>query len=298
MTSIHSKLYSNPISQPFPVQPAALPTPLGSPPPSPSFYRGAALSQPNYTTPLLSNFIFRGFFGPCPGGTCSSPTTTTSTTKKTKAANPSDAPPVVEGKTAVERTLKLVEYIDENLQRGIYQATTQIDLDQGLFQCDCSGMVDWILSGSAPQALKETEAVMKKGHGRPVVATYVATLKKIPYDKPSAGWQHVQKIADAKPGDIIAWPTPDWYPSEATGHMGIVVGEPEAVPGGYLIRIADSTSYPHGEDTRREGSGFGYGTILITVDDQTGAGTGQGWTGRHSEATVIRTPIYIGRPLS
>ena len=83
----------------------------------------------------------------------------------------------------------------------------------------------------------------------------------------------------------------------ATGHMGVVYEKPVAVSGGYLVRIADATSYPHGEDSREGGTGFGFGSILVTVDPDTGEGTGQGWTGRYSGNTVIKTPIYVGRPL-
>ncbi|HKY62194.1 MAG TPA: hypothetical protein VJR29_02155 [bacterium] len=193
--------------------------------------------------------------------------------------------------TAADKVLADVALIDQKLKTSVYNANTKVDLKKGIFEFDCSGMVNWILERSAPTAFAELKAE------RPRVIEYVKALKAIPANQPSAGWRRIAKIADAEPGDVIAWPTPDWYPSNATGHMGILVAKPEAVDGGYLLRLADSTSYPHGDDSREGGTGFGYGTVLITVDAKTGAGTGQGWTGRHSYNTVLETPIYVGRPL-
>jgi hypothetical protein len=193
--------------------------------------------------------------------------------------------------TASDRSLDKIRFIDQHLRTSIYSHTTDVDAGQGHFDFDCSGMVNWVLEQSAPNAFAELKA------SRPRVAEYVKALQAIPYNQPTAGWQRIQKVADAQPGDVIAWPTPDWYPSDATGHMGFVYAKPVPVSGGYLIRVADATSYPHGEDSREGGTGFGYGTILITVDPDSGEGTGQGWTGRYSGNTVIRTPILIGRPL-
>ncbi|HKX11849.1 MAG TPA: hypothetical protein VJP40_01760 [bacterium] len=201
------------------------------------------------------------------------------------------ATPAASLPTASAKVLADVALIEKKLKTSVYNANTKVDLLKGNFEFDCSGMVDWILERSAPTAFAELKAE------RPRVIEYVKALKAIPANQPSAGWRRIAKIADAEPGDIVAWPTPDWYPSSATGHMGILVAAPEAVDGGFLLRLADSTSYPHGDDSREGGTGFGYGTVLITVDAKTGAGTGQGWTGRHSYNTVLETPIYVGRPL-
>lgn len=201
------------------------------------------------------------------------------------------AAPAAAVKTASAEVLARIELVRTKLKTTVYNANTKVDIDKGVFEFDCSGMVNWILKDVAPNALAELKS------DRPRVIEYVKALKKISPNQPSAGWRRVAKIADAEPGDVIAWPTPDWYPSEATGHMGVLVAKPEPVSGGFLLRIADSTSYPHGDDSREGGTGFGYGTILITVDPSSGAGTGQGWTGRHSQNTVLETPIYVGRPL-
>ncbi|MCE9624993.1 MAG: hypothetical protein K8R69_06010 [Deltaproteobacteria bacterium] len=199
--------------------------------------------------------------------------------------------PAFAGLSAVDRVLDALRFIDKRVKTTVYNHNTVVNPDKGQFEFDCSGMVNWILQRAAPDAYAELKS------DRPRVAEYVKALRAVPYDKPSNGWRRVKKIADAEPGDIIAWPTPDWYPSDATGHMGVLAAKPEAVSGGYLLRLADATGYPHGEDTREGGTGFGYGTILVTLNPDTGEGTGQGWTGRYSGNTVIKTPIYVGRPL-
>ncbi len=217
---------------------------------------------------------------------------------KVAAANPTAARVAaakntltLSGATATDRVLEALRFIEKRVKTTVYNHDTKVDFAKGQFEFDCSGMVNWILRQAAPTAYAELKSE------RPRVAEYVKALKKIPYNKPSAGWRRVQKIADAEPGDVVAWPTPDWYPSSATGHMGILVAAPEKVSGGYLLRLADATSYPHGEDSREGGTGFGYGSILVTVDPDSGEGTGQGWTGRYSANTVLKTPIYVGRPL-
>ncbi len=193
--------------------------------------------------------------------------------------------------TVSEKILEMLRFIDAHLKTSVYNHDTKVDIAKGRFEFDCSGMVNWLLKEVAPKAYAELKS------DRPRVAEYAKTLRAIAYDKPTAGWRRIQKIADAEPGDVIAWPTPDWYPSDATGHMGIVWAKPEKVSGGYLVRIADATSYPHGEDSREGGTGFGFGTVLIITDPDTGEGKGQGWTGRYSVNTILKTPIYVGRPL-
>lgn len=201
------------------------------------------------------------------------------------------APLSLKGGTPAERNIEVVHLIEKRLQTTVYSHETRVDIDKGKFEFDCSGMANWILQTTAPVAYAELQAA------RPRVADYVRTLTAVSYDKPSPGWRRVQKIADAEPGDVIAWPTPSWYPSDVSGHMGILAAKPEKVSGGYLLRLADSTSYPHGEDTREGGTGFGFGTILVTTNPATDEGTGQGWTGRYSGNTILKTPVFVGRPL-
>jgi len=63
-----------------------------------------------------------------------------------------------------------------------------------------------------------------------------------------------------------------------------------------LVRVADSTSLLHDEDTRAGRSGFGLGTILLVADPETGAPIAYGWVALRWRS--FETPIALARPLS
>lgn len=189
------------------------------------------------------------------------------------------------------RTLAVVARIERNLRSTLYSHQLTVDEARGSYQFDCSLMVSWILQRSAPQAHQELG-------GRGIAEDYVHTLEAIAPDQPTPGWRRVSRIAEIQSGDVVAWRTPAGLPSSASGHVVIAAGRPIAYRNGFLLRVVDSTSFPHGEDTRRGGSGFGYGTLYFEVNPQTGEGTAYGWTGRYSAPYVLRTPIVVGRPLS
>ena len=68
------------------------------------------------------------------------------------------------------------------------------------------------------------------------------------------------------------------------------------VAGGYLVRIADASSYQHQDDDRYESgrTGFGSGTILLVADPETGEPRAYGWFGLYSR-WVLETSIAFGR---
>jgi hypothetical protein len=63
--------------------------------------------------------------------------------------------------------------------------------------------------------------------------------------------------------------------------------------GAFLVRVADSTSLLHQDDTREGRNGFGFGTILV-LTDSSGAPTRYGWMGLRG--WTFETRIAIGRP--
>ena len=67
------------------------------------------------------------------------------------------------------------------------------------------------------------------------------------------------------------------------------------MPGAWAVRVADSSSYVHQDDTRETDpdGGFGIGTIVF-LTDANGHGTHYGWYGTVSEGYVV-TPIFFGR---
>jgi hypothetical protein len=111
----------------------------------------------------------------------------------------------------------------------------------------------------------------------------------------------VADVTQARPGDIIAWRRPPWFPSKSTGHVAFIVetqGPNTGPVPGYLFRIADATRFPHEDDNRSNGTtGFGMGTLLLPTNGQHHA-TGYGWIGSRSPIDwVVPADVAIGRAL-
>lgn len=197
---------------------------------------------------------------------------------------------------ATKRAQKLYDLaytIDDTRTDTTYTHGTKVRRREGLYHFDCSGMMNWMLARVSPKALETLD------RERPVAATYVRTIQKAPTSKRRGGWQRVAAIADVRPGDIFAWKRPaDWPKGGNTGHVGIVVANPEPVPfieHAYSVRVIDSTRYAHQHDDRYDtgATGFGFGTILFMADDQD-APVGYGWFGTQSGGWYA-TDVVFGR---
>jgi len=204
------------------------------------------------------------------------------------ATEPPPAPPTRAG----TRVIEVVDEIAATLRESSYQHSTSVRAKDGVYDWDCSGMTAWILRRAAPGALRHLR------RGRPVARDFVAAIERAPVDRPRAGWQQIADIAAVMPGDVFAWRRPRGLPSKNTGHVGIVVDRPRPVPGlpgGWAVRIADSSSFGHQDDSRIDDpdGGFGIGTIVFLADDD-GHGTHYGWAGTRSDLYVV-TPIMFGR---
>ncbi len=167
---------------------------------------------------------------------------------------------------------------------GAYSHTTRIVPRRGIFHWDCSAMMQWLLQRVAPRVVPAT--------GHRMVARDVASL--IEHQR---GFSSIARFVDAQPGDVFAWRRPAGFPSTNTGHCGVILSRPALVRG-YpqlaAVRIADSTSFGHQNDTRAAGvSGVGEGTIVFALDEN-GAGRAYGWAGTLSGGYVV-TPILLGR---
>lgn len=193
---------------------------------------------------------------------------------------------------AAARVMQVLEQVRANLRRTRYQHATVVREREGVFLWDCSGMAAWVLRRAAPRAMGAIS------RARPVARDFASVIERAPTTRARAGWQRVERIEDARPGDVFAWRRPRGFPSRNTGHVGFVVDAPvpvPAIPGAYAVRIADSTSWGHQDDTRVDDGvgGFGMGTLVFLTDGQ-GRGTHYGWAGTRSEGYVV-TPIVFGR---
>ncbi len=158
-------------------------------------------------------------------------------------------------------------------------------------------MVAWVLRKAAPKAHAAVTTTAKTG--RPLARDYYQHIARTKPGPGKWGWSRVERVADARAGDVIAWLKPKEIESPNTGHVAFVVGDPVRVPElgeAYLLRIADASRYQHQDDTRAETgwTGFGMGTILVLADPTTGAPLAYGWVGARS-AWILSTPMAIGR---
>jgi hypothetical protein len=196
--------------------------------------------------------------------------------------------------TATNRVMAELRRIQTNVRSSVYTHSTRIDERIGRYEFDCSAMAAFVLRRAAPQALASIHS------SRPLAVEFYRTIAAASATRARNGWLHIPRIEDARAGDVLAWPRPRWFPSHNTGHVVFVVETPVVTPRGVLVRIADSTRVGHENDTRdynSRQSGFGYGTLLITTDPATGAGTGYGWAGRYTpDEWIVPTPVVIGRP--
>lgn len=191
------------------------------------------------------------------------------------------------------RVMAELARIQATLHTTRYTHDTRIDPRVGRYDFDCSVMAAWVLGRAAPRARAALPG------GRPLAVDFHRAILAAPTDRARNGWQRVARIADARPGDVLAWPRPRWFRSNNTGHVAFVSAPPVMTPRGVLVRVTDATSVGHQDDPRnREGgpTGFGHGTLLIATDPVSGEGTAYGWIGAHTPPEwMIATPVRVGR---
>lgn len=191
--------------------------------------------------------------------------------------------------------MKGIAHLTERMKVSRYTHGFEVNVRQGIYNFDCSGMVDWVLSDTAPRAHRSLHQGLAS---RPLARDFVEYLARIDQGKSRGGWVRIYRVADARPGDVVAWKRPRIVKSQNTGHVGIIVLTPLARSkndSAYLVRIADSSRLMHGDDSRGGRDGFGYGTILLETDPATGAPSGFSFAGEDA-TRVFGTQIVIGRP--
>jgi len=173
-----------------------------------------------------------------------------------------------------------------------YSHKTHIDQHRGICEVDCSGFIVVLLRDKAPKQL----ASIRTTHKRPLAEDFYAAFA--PKQGPCArGWKHIERLAEALPGDVVAWVKPDHVPGDNTGHVVLLAEKPVAETDQRLrVRIYDSTLHGHALDERANAgrSGIGQGTLWIDVDNQ-GRPIGYRWKSR--TGMLHTAPIAIGRPI-
>jgi len=162
------------------------------------------------------------------------------------------------------------EFIVNNLEQTDYQFTENIDVDNGIYDCDCNGFVGFVLEGAAPAHYAIIDALKEPAQPRPRAFIYCDFFTSLTPESPG-GWHRIESLIDARRGDIIAWRFPTIQEGEDTGHVCFVADTPAPDGSGAFIavRVYDSADKPHFDDTRATGpfpNGVGSGFINFTVD--------------------------------
>jgi hypothetical protein len=153
----------------------------------------------------------------------------------------------------------------QSIRTTKYQHRTEIDEKKGVYLCDCSGLVGYVLNNSVG---KDGSGALGDGRKRPLAMDYERFFAAAPAKRAKTErWQRIEKLADARPGDIIAWRHEVPKPGN-TGHVVIVHERPVMEDDG-LIRVVhiDSTTRQQVDDSRPDGTnGVGRATMWFKVD--------------------------------
>lgn len=204
---------------------------------------------------------------------------------------------VVRAVSTSSRVLTEIERVHRNVRSTRYDHSTHIDERAGRYDFDCSAMASFILAQGAPRA---REAVMRRnGQGRPVARDFHDVIAAAPVGRARDGWMRLAQVSDLRPGDMIAWRRPPAIASSNTGHVAFVYAAPQRLDREgrrWLVRVVDSTSIPHGDDSRphQHVSGFGFGNIVLFVENPGKDPTAYGWYGLPTRLD-FRTHIALGR---
>lgn len=234
---------------------------------------------------LLAGLMLAAALAGCgprlPSGSGGAPATSSTARNPAGAAAPSKLIGEVRRELAAMRTTH-------------YQHSTDVDETAGVFDYDCSGLLDYALGRALPSdasALPTTTSV------RPLAGDIERYLRGGQVG-PVAGWRTVSRVDELRPGDVVSWLATEDSTTGDTGHVMIVLAAPkrnDARHSEWLVEVADSTLSPHAADSRHKGiSGLGTGTIGLITDDG-GAPTAFYWQGGVSK-TPKPTEIALGRP--
>jgi len=188
------------------------------------------------------------------------------------------------------------QFIVNHLRQTDYQFIEKIDMDRGVYDCDCNGFVGFVLQLCAYHHYKMIPK--EPNQPRPRAFKYYEFFVS-PTLPSTGGWQRIVSLAEARRGDILAWrfPKVDIEEKKNTGHVVFLAETPALIdPGTFAVRVYDSAAGPHFDDTRGNGpgrfkSGVGSGLINFKVND-----SGSPTAFQFAPLEKFKThPIAIGR---
>lgn len=168
----------------------------------------------------------------------------------------------------------------------------------GVYEVDCSGYVNNLLVQAAPDAYHNVLHFTRTY--KPTSEDYYHFFKDLPKGRPRNDWYQVPKVSQLNSGDILVFRySHHFWKHSNGGHVMVVVHSPVPLhwyDNSYLVRVADSASAGHSNDTRPpHTSGIGIGTLIIKVNRFSGRTCAFAWKvgsrWKHVELAMAR-PIY------
>ncbi|MEJ6636663.1 MAG: hypothetical protein QNL77_13215 [Akkermansiaceae bacterium] len=190
---------------------------------------------------------------------------------------------------------EILEAFFTEMKETTYQHKTEIDEKSGVWKCDCSGLIGHILRQNFPEAYLHVDGPSLPGRIRPLSVNYCETFiragKKEGQNHP---WKQITQVKDLQPGDILAWKNTKIVKGKSTGHTLMIAGLPKLDKNDfYRIRIIDSTTAPHANDTRtKKSNGVGAGEIWLSADKD---GKLKGYKNNAQKSLVTKNTIAVGR---
>ena len=203
-----------------------------------------------------------------------------------------------ESKSLSNEIFREAKVIFETMHDTHYDHKTFINEKQGIYYVDCSSFISYVVQQKVPLAL--SSLTIDAHHTRLRAQNFYDYFKSLQQGQSSEHWMAVTSMSEVEVGDIIAW---KYSPQEQqekknTGHMIVVAAKPilEA-PNLYKIRVIDSSSGKHANDTRtlQKTDGIGMGEMWFRVDEQ-GYPVGLYWSDKNKKES--QHLIAIGRVLS
>ena len=190
----------------------------------------------------------------------------------------------------------LAEEIVNTLEETHYQFSDGIDADAGVYDCDCSIFVGYILKQLAPDHFAQIPQVEANRVWPRAFEFYNFCSSLVA--TPVSGWSPALQLADARRGDVMAWSTGLLEAGKDTGHVLILAETPVLDDSGnFTVRIYDSSNKAHFNDTRSDGAefpdGVGSGFISFEVDEN---GVPVGFLFSPDATEFDELPIAIARP--
>jgi hypothetical protein len=168
----------------------------------------------------------------------------------------------------LDKIASAAEHIVSTATHTVYQHTDRIDPQEGIYDCDCNGFVEFVLNETAKRHL---EMIPKEStQPRPRAFEYFGFFASLPVAS-HADWKRIEFLKDAQRGDIVAWRFATIEKHVNTGHVVVLAETPKLDAEGdfFAVRVYDSAAEPHFEDTRPSPAGkdgVGSGVINFKVD--------------------------------